>query len=504
MAQKVLGFDDVALLIEDINEDTEYLKTQVDGKAPLTHGHNAFNVTFDDGKTLPEKLDEVAGGGQIDLTDYVKKEVGKGLSTNDYDNVDKGKVDKLGTAALTTNAKTAFEAINELDDTIKDLPYTRTTIHNEVTLDANQWLTDGYTKTNAQTLNLPDDLATGERAGILFFMSENKDDPTGIQLFYCMQQQGDVLNKIYSRVVSNMNTNPSITPWGKKLSPKDLEVYQKVIDNTLTTIDKTVPGSINELNDKKVDNTDAVISNSLSMGRKAGTVVGTKSTALGIDITASGLCSAGFGHSTQAIGDKTHAEGNQTIAEGESSHAEGVLCKATKEAAHAEGGASQATGEYAHAEGSYTVASGKQSHAEGGECISSGFNSHAEGFQTEARGVQSHAEGANTLAIGLDSHVEGKGTIAAGIEQHVQGTYNELDNNNRYLHIVGIGTKEDARTNGHTIDRNGNSWYKGDVYVGGTSQDNGNKLLSTADIRFNAAGKLVVTINGVTKTFNPA
>ena len=46
--------------------------------------------------------------------------------------------------------------------------------------------------------------------------------------------------------------------------------------------------------------------------------------------------------------------------------------------------------------------------------------------------------------------------------------------------------------------------YKGDVYVGGTSQDNGNKLLSTADIRFNAAGKLVVTINGVTKTFNPA
>ena len=49
----------------------------------------------------------------------------------------------------------------------------------------------------------------------------------------------------------------------------------------------------------------------------------------------------------------------------------------------------------------------------------------------------------------------------------------------------------------------GNAWFAGDVYVKGDNQDNGKKLLSTSDIYFNENGELVVTINGVTKTFTP-
>ncbi len=72
-----------------------------------------------------------------------------------------------------------------------------------------------------------------------------------------------------------------------------------------------------------------------------------------------------------------------------------------------------------------------------------------------------------------------------------------------YAQIVGNGSGGNSRSNAHTVDWSGNGWYKGNLYVGGTSRDNANKVLSTADIKFTADGKLSVTINGVTKTFSP-
>lgn len=132
-----------------------------------------------------------------------------------------------------------------------------------------------------------------------------------------------------------------------------------------------------------------------------------------------------------------------------------------------------------------------------------GINSFAVGNSTTASGNCSYAEGDNAKAIGHGSHVEGSGTIASSNYQHVQGLFNIEDTENKYSHIIGNGTPY-ARRNIHTLDWSGNAWFSGDVYVGGTSQDNANKVLSTADIKFTSDGKLSVTINGVTKTFNPA
>lgn len=107
-------------------------------KAPLDHTHNVKDIYFDTGDTLADRLgsaildtnaktafeainelykmvqDLIGGGNLPDLSDYVKKEPGKGLSTNDYTDADKAKVNTIGTAALLTQAKTALEAINEL------------------------------------------------------------------------------------------------------------------------------------------------------------------------------------------------------------------------------------------------------------------------------------------------------------------------------------------------------------------------------------------------------
>lgn len=137
----------------------------------------------------------------------------------------------------------------------------------------------------------------------------------------------------------------------------------------------------------------------------------------------------------------------------------------------------EATGEYSHAEGWRVIASGMRSHAEGDRVEASGDASHAEGMFTTASGDESHSEGSNTVASGDQSHVEGLNTIASGRNQHVQGKYNIEDNSDIYAHIVGNGNSENTRSNAHTLDWYGNAWFAGDVFVSGSSQTSGDKLM---------------------------
>ena len=169
--------------------------------------------------------------------------------------------------------------------------------------------------------------------------------------------------------------------------------------------------------------------------------------------------------------------------------------------------------------GDYVESNGIYSYAQGNSVYARGNYSCAQGEYVDATGNYSCAQGLGfefydteyeywdkiyVLASGIASHAEGYGTQANGNYQHVQGKLNIPDTANRYAHIVGNGTNEFSKSNAHTLDWDGNGWYKGNLYVGGTSQDNANKVLSTADIKFTSDGKLSVTINGVTKKFNPA
>jgi hypothetical protein len=209
---------------------------------------------------------------------------------------------------------------------------------------------------------------------------------------------------------------------------------------------------------------------SISLGRKEGTTVGEGSYAVGASVTASGAFS--------------HAEGFFTDASGSDSHAEGYSTKA----------------------------SGSESHAEGFGAKALGSKSHAEGFNTTASGQSSHAEGVSTSASGDYSHVEGCGTIALGDYQHVQGKYNIKDTKGKYAHIVGNGSDADTRSNAHTLDWNGNGWYAGKLSQEGTPTEDkdlvtkkyvDDKTSSLPQFSFNENGELVVTINGVSKTFVP-
>ena len=80
-------------------------------------------------------------------------------------------------------------------------------------------------------------------------------------------------------------------------------------------------------------------------------------------------------------------------------------------------------------------------------------------------------------ASGIYSHAEGYSTVAASPYQHVQGRYNIIDENSKYLHIVGNGNSESNRSNVHTLDWHGKAWFSGDIRVGGTNYEQGTSLI---------------------------
>lgn len=150
------------------------------------------------------------------------------------------------------------------------------------------------------------------------------------------------------------------------------------------------------------------------------------------------------------------------------------------------------------ASGVDTTASGYSSQAVGSYTTASGQNSHAEGSSTTASGINSHAEGNGTVASGTNSHAEGNQTIASSNMQHVQGQFNIEDAESIYAHIVGNGSVS-GRSNAHTLDWDGNAWFKGDVYVGGTNQTTGSsKLVKSSDLS-SYAPKASPTFTGTPK-----
>lgn len=261
--------------------------------------------------------------------------------------------------------------------------------------------------------------------------------------------------------------------------------------------------------------------------------------AFGDDSHAEGFCTQTFNYNahaegayTIASGEQSHAEGDNTKALGESSHAEGSNTFAGDWADHTEGDSTVAVGNASHAEGEYTTAVGYASHAEGSGDYYGAYVTGEAGSDTyvlddeyniypgcvitysDYYGSGVHAYGIvedydpDTLTVTLSnslndeedmdnenvyiyyygvaagdySHVEGTGSIALGENQHVQGQYNIPDADGVYAHIVGNGSDHEERSNAHTLDWDGNAWFAGDVYVGGTSKDDADRLVKLSEL----------------------
>lgn len=124
-----------------------------------------------------------------------------------------------------------------------------------------------------------------------------------------------------------------------------------------------------------------------------------------------------------------------------------------------------------------------------------GVRATAAGYDGVAIGV--YAETDSGVAIGTRAEAAsaavalGYDCVAKGEKQTALGCNNIEDADGKYAFILGNGRKvvEDPemgnywpRSNAHTVDWDGNAWFAGDVYIGGTSQDDARKLATVEDV----------------------
>lgn len=122
--------------------------------------------------------------------------------------------------------------------------------------------------------------------------------------------------------------------------------------------------------------------------------IGEASHSEGYNTKASGKASHAEGNDTEASGDYSHVEGSSnTKASGEVAHAEGVNTQASGNYSHSEGSRTEASGNVSHAEGYDTKALGFVSHTEGRLTNASGKYTHAEGLHTTASSNYQHVQG---------------------------------------------------------------------------------------------------------------
>ena len=110
---------------------------------------------------------------------------------------------------------------------------------------------------------------------------------------------------------------------------------------------------------------------------------------------------------------------------------------------------------------------GKPSFNIGGEI----FNNYAD---NQASGNYAHAEGSDTKASGDYSHAEGYQTTASGNYSHAEGKYNYDDSS--AIHMIGIGTSSTDRKNAHVIDLGGDHYVYGVGGFDGTNSESAKSL----------------------------
>ena len=113
--------------------------------------------------------------------------------------------------------------------------------------------------------------------------------------------------------------------------------YQEIETTVAPVVNQEIKTTVVPMVGEKMDKNNPVGTGSFSMGRKPGSVIGSKSHAEGYNTTASGNYSHAEGNITIASGLASHTEGENTTASGENSHAEGLLTDANASCQHVQG-----------------------------------------------------------------------------------------------------------------------------------------------------------------------
>ena len=115
--------------------------------------------------------------------------------------------------------------------------------------------------------------------------------------------------------------------------------------------------------------------------------------------------------------------------------------------------------------GNNSVAVGDRTQANSSYSVAIGSLAQANAMASVSLGRETRANGTYSVALGEGTITKRQGSVAAG-------TWNVEDTSGELVHIVGNGTSSSARSNAHTVNANGTTWFQGPVYVGSTSGTN--------------------------------
>lgn len=507
--------------------DTANLQSTLDGKVPTSRTINNKSLLED--VTLSAS-DVGAAPSAHDHNDkyYQKSEVDSALSDksdkthnhdSDYADIDHNHDGVYAVEGHNHDEK--YEAKGTSSSTVST-HNTSTSAHEDI-----RALISDLTTKLSNFLNV-DDETTDQLSEVLTLIENNKGTLESL-----------TTSKVnVSDIVDNLTTNST----SKVLSAAQGVAIKNLIDTLQTELDShthtvsditDLTATATELNymdgvtsnvqaqlDGKAPKSNPVFENSISLGRDTSSTVGNGSVATGSDVVASGNYSHAEGYQTTALGEASHAGGYSNIVAGErvsnltvDTSSEDILAKWENSTLNF--ALAQKKGSFVH--GTNCLALGENSFAVGEETVASGDNSFASGNKTRATGLYSTAMNTETVASGSYAFATGNGTVASGVQsaafgmdtssegvasvsmgrqtvannyQLVVGKYNvdtpapvSQSDKTGSLFIVGNGTSDTSRSNAATVRADGNAWFAGDVYVGGSSynDDESSRLITEAD-----------------------
>lgn len=89
-------------------------------------------------------------------------------------------------------------------------------------------------------------------------------------------------------------------------------------------------------------------------------------------------------------------------------------------------------------------------------------------------GLEKGNKGKGLQSVNADNDIQAENSVGFGkglkntennINQSLRGTYNKIDEKNKYIDIVGNGSSDEQRSNAYALDKEGNAYFAGDVYV---------------------------------------
>ena len=222
--------------VSDLQNDRGYLTEHQDisGKVDKRNGYSLIKneeidrlatlKNYDDSEVketltvIKEDIEDLKNA-EIDLSDYATlSDLENYVETSDLENyVETSELDNYATLSDLEN----YVEISDLDNYVGNSSHSHSnmavldTITSELTTkwnksipfedsyvdNANNWLTNGYTKTSTSTSNLPSVCTGGDRWGVLFFIAENSTNRTGTQMYFPID--GTYKGRIFTRGVTN-------------------------------------------------------------------------------------------------------------------------------------------------------------------------------------------------------------------------------------------------------------------------------------------------------------